>query len=249
MESFTWIGFGVFFFASLFVGVRLLLLWSRTRGLPELLVGIGVLGIGPVGFGLMTVAELSRGSAPALSRVLLGIALLAVSAGVFAQCCFNWRVYHPGQVWVRRIVWVGGASLVALYLADFRSSGFEGRGLLGPNQMGRNVLQVGCLLWGAGEALRYWRMMRRRLRLGLADAVVTNRFFLWGLAAGAAGVGSGIGVVVQLTTSAAPIQVPWLMLSSSLHGLTAAVAMWLAFVPSEAYKRFIETRARAHLAA
>jgi hypothetical protein len=39
------------------------------------------------------------------------------------------------------------------------------------------------------------------------------------------------------------------MLSSSLHGLTAAVAMWLAFVPTEAYKRFIEMRAREHLAA
>lgn len=249
MESFTWIGFGVFFFASLFVGVRLLLLWGRTRGLPELLVGIGVLGIGPVGFGLMTVAELSLGAAPAVSRALLAIALLAVSAGVFAQCCFNWRVYHPEQVWVRRIVWVGGALLVALYLADLRTSGFGGREMLGASQMARTALQVGCLLWGAGEALRYWRMMRRRLRLGIADAVVTNRFFLWGLAAGAAGVGSGIGLVTQWTMGATSIGIPWLMLSSSLHGLTAAVAMWLAFVPSEAYKRFIEVRARAHLVA
>jgi hypothetical protein len=249
MESFTWIGFAAFFFASLFVGVRLVLLWGRTRGLPELLVGIGVLGIGPVGFGLMTVADLSRGAAPALSRALLAIALLAVSAGVFAQCCFNWRVYHPGQVWVRRTVWAVGALLVALYLVDLRTSSFEGRGLLGASHMGRTVLQVGCLLWGAGEALRYWRMMRRRLRLGIADAVVTNRFFLWGLAAGAAGVGSGIGLVTQWMTSTAAIEIPWLMLSSSIHGLTAAVAMWLAFVPTEAYKRFIEVRARAQFAA
>jgi hypothetical protein len=191
MESFTWIGFVAFFFASLFVGVRLVLLWGRTRGLPELLVGIGVLGIGPVGFGLMTVADLSRGAAPALSRALLAIALLAVSAGVFAQCSFNWRVYHPEQTGVRWMVWTAGALLVALYLADFQTSSFDGRGLLGASHMGRTALQVGCLLWGAGEALRYWRMMRRRLRLGIADAVVTNRFFLWGLAAGAAGVFPG----------------------------------------------------------
>ena len=31
----------------------------------------------------------------------------------------------------------------------------------------------------AFESFRYWRMLRRRLRLGLADPVVTNRFLLW----------------------------------------------------------------------
>jgi predicted membrane chloride channel (bestrophin family) len=35
------------------------------------------------------------------------------------------------------------------------------------------------------------------------------------------------------------------MLSSSLHGLTAAVAMWLAFVPNARYTRWIRARAAA----
>ena len=51
MGSLVWLGFLAFFVASLSVGVRLVLLWRRTRQLPELLIGIGVLGIGPVGFG------------------------------------------------------------------------------------------------------------------------------------------------------------------------------------------------------
>ena len=42
MESFVWVGFVAFFVASLSVGVRLVLLWGRTRQLPELLIGIGV---------------------------------------------------------------------------------------------------------------------------------------------------------------------------------------------------------------
>jgi hypothetical protein len=33
------------------------------------------------------------------------------------------------------------------------------------------------------------------------------------------------------------------MLSSSLHGLAAAIAMWLAFVPTAAYTRWIAARA------
>jgi hypothetical protein len=106
---------------------------------------------------------------------------------------------------------------------------------------------VGCLLWGSAEALRYWRVLRRRLRLGLTDPVVTNRFFLWGLGAGAAGLGSAIGVVAQLATGLSPLEVPAILLSSSLHGLTAAVAMWLAFLPTAGYRRMIESRAqRAH---
>ena len=44
-------------------------------------------------------------------------------------------------------------------------------------------------LWGAAESLRYFSMMRRRAKLGLADPLVTNRFLLWGLGIGAAMVG------------------------------------------------------------
>jgi predicted membrane chloride channel (bestrophin family) len=75
--------------------------------------------------------------------------------------------------------------------------------------------------------------------------VVSNRFLLWGLGAGAAGVGSAVGGFMQWWTQLAPIEMPWVMLSSSLHGLAAAVAMWLAFVPNASYTRWIRARAAA----
>jgi hypothetical protein len=85
--------------------------------------------------------------------------------------------------------------------------------------------------------------MRRRVRLQLADPVVSNRFLLWGLGAGAAGVGTAVGGSMQWWTQLPPIEMPWVMLSSSLHGLVAAVAMWLAFVPTSRYTRWIWVRA------
>jgi hypothetical protein len=85
--------------------------------------------------------------------------------------------------------------------------------------------------------------MRRRVRLLLADPVVANRFLLWGFGAGAAGFGSALGGVVQWWTGLPPLELPGLMLSSSLHGLAAAIAMWLAFVPNAAYTRWVRSRA------
>jgi hypothetical protein len=244
MESFVWIGFAAFFVASLSVGVRLIRLWWRTRELPELLIGTGVLGIGPVGFGLSTIAELARPGSPQLARWLFGVALLAIASGAFAKYVFNWRVYHPDSAALRRFVWTAGALLAACYVSEFFTTGFQRPYQQNLAYFTRSGLQVGCLLWGSAEALVYWRKMRRRLQLGIADPVVTNRFFLWGLGAGAAGVGSAVGIVAQIVTGLPPLEISWVTLSSSLHGLTAAVAMWLAFLPTPAYLRFVESRAR-----
>ena len=81
METFALLGFLTFFVASLAVGVRLVLLWRRTRQLPELLIGIGVLGIGPVGFGSMMVgvALLERAHAPALAGLAFGVGSVSAS--------------------------------------------------------------------------------------------------------------------------------------------------------------------------
>ncbi len=249
MESFIWVGFAAFFVASLTAGVRFVMLWWRTRELPELLIGIGVLGIGPVGFGLTTMAQLSRADHPELSRWILAVAMLAVCTGGFAKYVFNWRVYHPRQALVRGIVWAAGLLLLGFYATELFTSGFRNQDVQSPGNLGRSTLVIGCLLWGSAEALVYWRKMRRRLSLGLADPVVTNRFFLWGLGAGAAGLGTAVGTIAHLVTGLAPLQLSWITLSSSLHGLTAAVALWLAFVPNQAYVRFIEARARRRVSA
>jgi hypothetical protein len=245
LQSFVGIGFLAFFVASSVVGVRLLLLWRRTRELPELLIGLGVLGIGPVGFGFITVGELFVAGAPGLAQSLIGTGLAAMSVGSGAKYVFNWRVYHPRNRVLRTLV-VIACGLLAFCLAwEYVDTGF--RTLVRPprSYFLRIGLQVGCLLWGSGEALRYWDRMRRRVRLQLADPVVSNRFLLWGLGAGAAGVGSAVGGFMQWWTQLPPLELPWVMLSSSLHGLAAAVAMWLAFVPNATYTRWIRARAAA----
>ena len=235
MQILVGIGFAAFFVAASTVGVRLLLLWRRTRQLPELLIGIGVLGIGPIGFGFAVIAEMIRQHQPAAAPPMFGIAVLAVGIGAFSVFVFNWRVYHPDNKSVQLLIWIAGGGLTATWLSDMVLSGFHNPYDFTPQYICRSLLQVSCLLWGSAEALRYGYKLRRRLRLGLADPVVANRFFLWGIGTGAAGMGSLIGVSVQAITGMPLFDVPWLTLSSSLHGLVAAIAMWLAFVPPAGY--------------
>jgi hypothetical protein len=243
LQSFAGIGFLAFLVASSVVGVRLLLLWRRTRELPELLIGLGVLGIGPVGFGCITVGQLVTGAAPGVARVLIGLGLAAMSVGAGAKYVFNWRVYHPASHLLLGMVGVACTLLAGCIVWEYTATGFHSLAKPGPSYFLRLGLQVGCLLWGSAEALSYWSRMRRRVRLGLADPVVSNRFLLWGLGAFAAGFGSLVGVVVQLATGLSPVELPALIVSSSLHGLAAAIAMWLAFVPNAAYTRWIRHRA------
>lgn len=50
LQLLAWIGFGLFCLSSLVVGSKLLRLWWRTRELPELLGGVSLLSMGPLGF-------------------------------------------------------------------------------------------------------------------------------------------------------------------------------------------------------
>ena len=247
MGSWVWVGFAAFFVVALVVGVRVLLLALRTHELPELAMGIGVLGIGPVGFGLMVIGI--RVAPGVVQSVLLGIAVLAISCGVLANLVFNWRVYRPDSSVARMVAVAGGAGLFACFAWSGVVHGFTDVGPVSTQSSTRSALQVACLLWSAAEALAYWSKMRRRVRVGLADPVVANRFLMWGVATFSAGLGTAIGLVAQLVLGVASTDSGWVMASSSLHGLVAAVAIALAFIPPGFYVRYIRGLADHDLAA
>lgn len=243
MNALVGLGFVAFFVVALVVGTRLLLLARRTRELPELLMGIGVLGIGPVGFGLMVGAEHAAALSPALHQPLLLFGTLAAATGALAKYVFNWRVYYPESATVRAAVIVCGLLLFGSALYEGIVHGLTLQGRPTPLTLLRSTLQTGCLLWGALEALRYWAKMRRRLQLGLADAALTNRFLMWALGAFAAGFGTAVGTGWQVATGQSAMEVGWVFASSSAHGLIAAVAIGLAFIPPAGYLRWIRGRA------
>jgi hypothetical protein len=243
LETLRWIGFGAFFVASLAVGIRLLHLWTRTRELPELLIGFGVLGIGPFGYGMMTVAMALESSWDGAGPLMF-CGLLATQTGAASQYWFVSQVFRPQQRAATLAVVAASVLLVTTFFGDLLSNGLVERSNAGFWFWSGTLLRQLCLGWSSFESLHYWTLMRRRNHLGLGDPVITNRFLLWGLGAGAAFSGSALGNTIMFTTGNAIDTMPGVNLAISMHGLAAAIAMWLAFLPPAAYVRFIQTRAR-----
>jgi hypothetical protein len=229
----VWVGFGAFFVVSLTVGVRLVALAGRTRRVPELLIGLGVLGIGPVGFGLQTLAGLVKGYE--LAETLAATGAFATAIGIWAKLAFNWLVYRRESRFAALATGALALTVAVHLLAQPVLGSFTDATESIPLMAMRGALQSIALAWGSAEAFAYWGRLRKRARIGLADPVLVNRFLMWAISAGAAGFGTAIGVAASVAWNASPLQLPAIVASSSAHGFVAALGMWLAFAPPRAY--------------
>jgi hypothetical protein len=81
-------------------------------------------------------------------------------------------------------------------------------------------------------------MLRRRLALGLTDAIVTNRFLLWGLTGASAGVALVILTLLRLA-DINYMSAPVALFTAAVCGLLASVFLYLAFLPPAAYLRWL----------
>jgi hypothetical protein len=244
VEHLRWIGFGAFFVSSLVIGLRLLLLARRTGKFPEFLIGIAVLCLGPLGYGLSMLAFALASHSLTLSATLMGSSLLAANLGAIAQFLFAWTVFRRGARWAQAAVCAAIGLLLAAYVGDMLETGLVNRRPAGMWFWLGSLARSAAIGWTAIESLRYHRIMRTRARLGLADPVVAQSFLLWGVGCGAAFSGALVGHTTRILTGSGVAAFAALNLIVSLHGLVAAIAMWLAFLPPPAYLRRIGARSR-----
>jgi len=98
------------------------------------------------------------------------------------------------------------------------------------------TFQAACVLcfgWLAIEGFAEWWQTRRRLALGLSDAVVSNRFLMWGVFGISSTLLCAVLLLVQLSgepTATSPLA----QLSQALFGVLSSGAATLAFFPPRA---------------
>ena len=234
MEILRWIGFGAFFVSSLAIGIRLLQFARRTAQIPELLIGVSVLCIGPIGYGLSMLAFAFRGSSTVLSATLQGSSFVALFVGAASQYLFVWYVYRRTSRWGRPVVFAAITLMALSYAGDLMMNGLVDRIQGGiAHTLGQLVRLLG-FAWNSFESLRMGWTLRQRAQLGLADPILSHRFLFWGVGAGAAFTGTLIHTVVRAATGGSAMELPVASLIISVCGLTAACCMWMAFHPPSA---------------
>lgn len=229
--------------ADAVVGVRLLGLARRTRALPEATLGVAFLLLGVIGYPLATAARRGVLGDGAGNAALLGGGILAQDVACLALYVHVARTFRAGTRAADAIAALAGCLLAATWVGQAARDGFA------PDANGAAYLlgiaaRAGAFGWAAFESLRCHRLARRRLRLGLADPVVTDRFALFGVAATAVFAAFAVFLLGRLVHAGAA-EATWVLATSSAAGLVAAVAMWLAFVPPGAYLRRVAARAPA----
>jgi hypothetical protein len=227
------------------VGTRMLLLSRRTHGRHELLIGAGMVLIGAVatpinvvsGFG-KTVADMS------LPLWLLGTFVTQIGIGLIYA--FTWQVFRPNDAWGRAIVVGGVLFMVVGTAAAGHALAAAPRAASAP-LVARNGLFVGmvgysgCFLWSAIEGFVQYANARKRLALGLADAVIANRFLLWGLF-GLSATGINIASIGANAMGLDPTRSPVVLIPLGALGFCASVLIYLAFLPPAGYVAFVRAR-------
>jgi len=220
------------------VGARLLWLSSRTRRSPELLLGAAFVLLGGIGYPLAIVARGGPGGAPSPNLLMLALAVQDLAClCIYAN---TWQTFHPDRRWLGGVCAVLAVAFTASVVAKLGTPDPDG----GPWYYLGFGLRAGAFAWAAWESQRYSGLLARRLRLGLADPIVADRFRLWTLSTLGILLGFGIFLVGRLTTENVGAA-PWVLVATSAVSLMSATGMWLAFVPPAAYLRWVEARADA----
>ena len=232
------------------VGATLLARAARTRQLPEFAVGLGLFAFYALSRPLSIVSVgLGDSVGSGAQLLLLSGSTIGSGLGLFGLLLFTWRVFRPRS---RSAAAAFAAALTGILLTRFgiisdflavpesQVPSFADS----PRWVGASVvLWTAAWFWASAESLRYYAMLRRRLRLGLADPVVVNRFFLWGMGCGVAGlVSASLIATTALGMDVHNHPLPQLLLSIS--GAVGPITWYLGFMPPDAYLRFIRRRER-----
>jgi len=244
---------------SLAVGLRLL---RAGRGLPERALAAYFLGSaflstacqGVVYGGLI---DPSMAVPEAASRLLLGLAILGMAVGAVGVLVFTAVTFRPRERWARNAAALGSALAVGGFAAE---AGLEGFAVVLVPGLGHWLAWAGRTLpmvWVAAESFNYWALQRRRLRLGLADPLVADRFLLWGVwsAAGVAMLFADVvarvlyallaGTTTEMVMEVLRPVVIGTMAVTMVLGVVSATTLFLTFFPTARYRRWVERRISA----
>ncbi len=231
------------------VGIRLLGLARRTRQAPELCAGLGLVLLILVGGPFAGVGRLPGWVGTAAGDAFFATGMLLTAAGIICLYAFTWRVFRPdSRLALAGVVLASGFALWRCLALTRATAGLTSAAeilpIARPYAFTITTVLAGAFLWTAVESLLYWRPLRRRLALGLADPVVVNRVGLWGVS-GLAVAGMVFQIGVRAQSGGLVLHDPVALATTACAAVVVGTAWWLAFLPPAAYLARVRRRAQA----
>ena len=190
-----------------------------------------------------------------IGRAVLGLGILGMAVGGAAIFLFTWQTFRRDSNWARWAALAGSCLALGGFGFEAVHEGFLLRPVPGVGHWTAWLGRSAPMVWVTVESFRYWAILRRRLRLGLADAVVVNRFLIWGIWSAANFVNlvadpAARAVYVTLAGSSTefvmevmrPVMIGTMGVTMIL-GIVSAATLFLTFFPTAAYRRWVEARA------
>ena len=177
MEEQAYIGELISALVYLYVGARLLRLSSRTGEVPERLLGAMFLVTG-ASFLLYDLPIIL--DSESLWTPLNFAGRIAYLPAPVLLAVFTRRVFHPEGAWARWMAYGSAILLIAAVGGSVWSGDLEGFSVGSPWFWAEWTGYTIPYAWAGVEALAHHRRARRRLRLGLCDPLICNRYLLWG---------------------------------------------------------------------
>jgi len=241
-------------------GIRLLMLARRSKQIPEFWGGLYFVGAA-IGLAMRVLGSSLFLTEPELANTINTIGHLTFASGTIAMTIFTLRVFHPGSSKARIF---SGLTIAAISLTTAHTllAGFTNIEN-SYSMVATNFARLIPTCWAFVESCRYWRSMRLRETLGLADPILTNRFLLWSIWTGAVTVLPMIALVLRAIsiialgndqfvegTEAAlmPIVIQIIRVVFVIVVPIAAVALSLSFFPPATYLDRVRERAEASTA-
>jgi len=176
-------------------GIRLLALARKTRQAPELWGGLYFLGAS-FGISLRVFGASAQFDMPEAALLANSIGHVGLATGTVAMASFTQRVFHQESGRAKTFARVLGSGIAVTTLWTL-----VGGHVMVENSaavISTNTLRIVPTAWAFFESFRYWRAMKKRGALGLADPVVTNRFLLWSIWTAGVSIMPALALAIRL---------------------------------------------------
>jgi hypothetical protein len=226
-----------------YMGIRIYRNALSGGGTAEKWVGLALMLVCGGGYIPIVIAQLL--GQPEVRFLLTALGIGAAHVGVSCIFVFTRLVFRPDVAWLRFVVASGIAALncvwpLGLVMINWPLRADPEQAIVAglPFAIASNAFVGTGMAWSAIEAIRAWSVSRKRARIGLSDPLVANRMLLWGVFTGGSFITSLVGVVDGLLGFDPAQHPPSLALVSAIS-LASTVALWLAFLPPQAWIRRI----------